>query len=655
MSVNIKRSITFDETRGINSRGNIGRIITRFVPSAASPFNPGSLPGLVAWYKADSITGLSDGDYVDSDWIDSSTSGNDLTPTTTSIATWTASNPSFGNMPTVEFGGGGDYFRNASPSNLPVGNAAVTIYVVGSWGGTNSTLGPRWLFGWGTSAGNWSAKAGTNEGLSFNSLSPRAISPGAPFVFSLTYNANDALTKVATHLNGVTEESTNQGNLLPDVQAGELHVASRPSRNNEVWDGHIAEILVYDTTHDTSTRQSVETYLSQKYSIPLTIPNSLVTSGLVVHLDASDPSSYPGTGTTWFDLSGNNKHATFVGSPTWFSSGYFTGFTTSNYMSIDDNPYSVIPTSNADRTVIAVAKTGVTTTNVATHLFSYGSAGFPVYDAFGLGTLNKVLYSYPSNGSWSVNTTSGWGSITDDESFYVLSNSFDLDDAFAFKFTQNGSFPPTQNTAGFDPLSVNTGTGVNPRIGFGIPGTGTWPSGGRIYAIYVYNRALTNNELVQMYYYLSSKVIVNPYSKTDNRSSVGLDLSSLTSIGASASVRGRVTSQSPKARNRGSAYFAEYVTLLNIPADGTYQISLYSDNDATDPTSSGSWDTYMYLLDGTSSSDTILTEDDDAGPSTDSQITTTLEAAKRYTCECTAFNTGVPSPGFFKLEVTRTS
>jgi hypothetical protein len=40
---------------------------------------------------------------------------------------------------------------------------------------------------------------------------------------------------------------------------------------------------------------------------------TLVTNGLVVQLDAGNASSYPGTGTTWFDLSGNGNNATLVG------------------------------------------------------------------------------------------------------------------------------------------------------------------------------------------------------------------------------------------------------------------------------------------------------------------------------------------------------
>lgn len=46
----------------------------------------------------------------------------------------------------------------------------------------------------------------------------------------------------------------------------------------------------------------------------------IVTSGLILHLDAGNPSSYPGSGTTWTDLSGNGKHATLYNSPTYSAS-----------------------------------------------------------------------------------------------------------------------------------------------------------------------------------------------------------------------------------------------------------------------------------------------------------------------------------------------
>jgi uncharacterized protein (TIGR02145 family) len=45
----------------------------------------------------------------------------------------------------------------------------------------------------------------------------------------------------------------------------------------------------------------------------------IITSGLVLHLDAGNTSSYPGSGTTWTDLSGNNNHGTLINGPTYSS------------------------------------------------------------------------------------------------------------------------------------------------------------------------------------------------------------------------------------------------------------------------------------------------------------------------------------------------
>jgi hypothetical protein len=49
----------------------------------------------------------------------------------------------------------------------------------------------------------------------------------------------------------------------------------------------------------------------------------IVTDGLILSLDAASTRSYPGTGTTWYDLSGQNAHAEAVNMPTWNSNGYF--------------------------------------------------------------------------------------------------------------------------------------------------------------------------------------------------------------------------------------------------------------------------------------------------------------------------------------------
>ena len=48
-------------------------------------------------------------------------------------------------------------------------------------------------------------------------------------------------------------------------------------------------------------------------------PAGIVTSGLVLNLDAGDTASYPGSGTTWTDLSGSGINGTLVNGPTFDS------------------------------------------------------------------------------------------------------------------------------------------------------------------------------------------------------------------------------------------------------------------------------------------------------------------------------------------------
>jgi hypothetical protein len=61
----------------------------------------------------------------------------------------------------------------------------------------------------------------------------------------------------------------------------------------------------------------------------------MIRNGLVVYLDSLNPKSYPGTGTIWYDLSGNNNHGTLTGF-TGPSAGSTSGFdTNTKYMMFD--------------------------------------------------------------------------------------------------------------------------------------------------------------------------------------------------------------------------------------------------------------------------------------------------------------------------------
>jgi len=50
-------------------------------------------------------------------------------------------------------------------------------------------------------------------------------------------------------------------------------------------------------------------------------PPPIITSGLQLYLDAGNTSSYPGTGTTWTDLSPNGRNGTLTNGPTYSSAG----------------------------------------------------------------------------------------------------------------------------------------------------------------------------------------------------------------------------------------------------------------------------------------------------------------------------------------------
>jgi hypothetical protein len=80
---------------------------------------------------------------------------------------------------------------------------------------------------------------------------------------------------------------------------------------------------------------------------------SIVTNGLVLCLDAGNRKSYPGSGTTWTDLSRRGNNGTLTNGPTYNSSngGYFTFVPSSQYVTI---PFSSnFPTGSSARTLCA--------------------------------------------------------------------------------------------------------------------------------------------------------------------------------------------------------------------------------------------------------------------------------------------------------------
>lgn len=59
---------------------------------------------------------------------------------------------------------------------------------------------------------------------------------------------------------------------------------------------------------------------------------SIVRSGLVLHLDAANIKSYPGSGTAWNDMSGRSGSGVLTNSPVFNAAGYFTFDGASDYV-----------------------------------------------------------------------------------------------------------------------------------------------------------------------------------------------------------------------------------------------------------------------------------------------------------------------------------
>jgi hypothetical protein len=152
----------------------------------------------------------------------------------------------------------------------------------------------------------------------------------------------------------------------------------------------------------------------------------LVQDGLVLCLDAADKNSYSGSGTTWTDVSGNNRIGTLTNGPTFNSgnNGYITfdgvdDFTDITFVPAQtDSPLSVFSW---------VYLTSLPTLGVASGIWGhYGVSGnchFEMYTTnsrLRLGNINNSSLPVFSVGVW---TYAGFTSTGSDHIYYVNAQS----------------------------------------------------------------------------------------------------------------------------------------------------------------------------------------------------------------------------------------
>jgi len=207
--------------------------------------------------------------------------------------------------------------------------------------------------------------------------------------------------------------------------------------------------------------------------------NPIVTTNLVMNLDASNPSSYSGSGVNWFDISGSSNNGLLVNSPT---------FNTANGGSIvfdgtDDHVTTSLLPTKTEFTISVWVKLSETLSG--DNLCVDDGAGY-----LGLGfytTTNKIRMSaFDSLAKFAESTN-----VINTNQIYNFVGTYKGNETT--KLYINGAFDSQSGAA----LSV-TGIGAN-TTPLKLFKNGSFYAKGNLYQILLYSRALTASEILQNY------------------------------------------------------------------------------------------------------------------------------------------------------------
>jgi hypothetical protein len=209
----------------------------------------------------------------------------------------------------------------------------------------------------------------------------------------------------------------------------------------------------------------------------------IVLDGLVMCLDAANTKSYPGTGTTWSDLSENSMSGELVNSPTYNSSnlGFFE-FATTTLAKIPNN----ITLDTQTPTVEVWVKTN--SLNQNGFWFEKGTVNTQ-YSLFQEGTTIKWRANLGSGFVNLVSVTSATYMTTTD--WFQVVSTFATGDA---KLYINASVVGTGTSTGT--IATNSG-GMSVGVYGGFSGSRGYYYNGNLAICRVYNRVLTAAEISQ--------------------------------------------------------------------------------------------------------------------------------------------------------------
>lgn len=132
----------------------------------------------------------------------------------------------------------------------------------------------------------------------------------------------------------------------------------------------------------------------------------IVNNGLLLCLDASDRNSYPGSGTTWFDVSGN-KNCGLANSPAFdpTNGGSIVFDGADDYVNIPGGTSAItLGNGNEAWTVSAWIKTTTTVNGLGQGSILSNSSSGPVFSMMGVNANRMVYWTYHSGWYQSLGT-----------------------------------------------------------------------------------------------------------------------------------------------------------------------------------------------------------------------------------------------------------
>ena len=382
------------------------------------------------------------------------------------------------NNGTVKFDGSNDYITTGVSGIVPTSTTAYTVSVW-CYRNTNNSSYKELLAQWTT------ANSGNSFYFGFENSNVRFTDNWQPVTVSGAGNTNVWMNLVGVYtvsnayiyLNGSLAATKGSG--FTYTGTGPLIIGRQGELNAEYFDGNISNVLIYN-------RALSATEVSQNYEAQKSrFANSIVQQGIILNLDAGNPFSYAGAGTTWFDVSGNSYNGTLIGSPSYTSNN-------NGGIIFDSNvKYGTLPTSGLAfgtgqfAIEVWVYSTAAVTNNVIYASQSSNVAGFvALFYPSGLG------FSLTDFNSVGVRTTTTHQTAVSQNTWYHVVGIRNASNQYIVYV--NGVASTTNATA------TTSLTTAAPQIASNPATTGERFTG-TIASLRLYNRSLSADEVLQNY------------------------------------------------------------------------------------------------------------------------------------------------------------